>query len=193
MLMISKRNNMNWTTKIGSLALLFTLSFYSASAQRTMSGQSSLGVSARYNGTSVGAEAFYAQYTLGGWWETGVEGQLYNCVLSTGQILPYIDAYAKGGYQFRLAASRSRNIGLYAGGGAFVGIECMDPNNNLPSYISIGIPRWQFLYGVYGKLVTEFFVGKKVALTLDAELPVNFSSKLANLHWSVGAGIKVLL
>ena len=191
--MISKQNNMNWTRKIWLIAIIITLHFPTASAQRTMSRQSSLGASARYNGTSVGAEAFYAQYTLGGFWETGLEGQDFNCPLSTGQTLRYIDAYARGGYQFRLVSSRSRSIGLYAGGGVFAGVECTDPFNTIPSYISLGVPRWQFLYGVYGKLLTEVFIGRKVALTVDASVPVNFSSKLSALHWSAGLGIKVLL
>ena len=184
---------MNLTMKNWLCAILITLLIQPASAQRTMSRQSSLGASARYNGNSVGAEAFYAQYTLGGFWEAGVEGEDYHCPLSTGERMRYIDMYARGGYQFRLASSRSRGIGLYAGAGIFAGAECADPFNSIPNYISLNVPQWQFLYGVYGKALLEVFIAKKVALTVDACMPVNFSSKLTPLHWSAGLGFKVLL
>ena len=117
-----------------SLALLF-FSLLPASAQRTISGQPSLGLSARYNGSSVGAEAFYSQYTLSGFWEAGLSGDKYMARLSIGHNLDYMDIAAKGGYSFRLVGTRSRSLSLYAGGGAFIGVEWLDVKSSVPIWI----------------------------------------------------------
>ena len=86
-----------------------------ASAQRTISGQSALALSAYYNGTSVSAEAFYQQYTLGGFWETGAIFSDNSLPLSIGGRLYYEHIAAAGGYLWRLAATRSRSCNWYAG------------------------------------------------------------------------------
>lgn len=97
-----------------SLALLS----FPASAQRTMSGQSSLCISALYNGSSVCADVFYEQYTLGGFWQAGLEGKLYHARISTGDTLDYIHTVASSGYMCRVAGTRNRLLNLYMGAGS---------------------------------------------------------------------------
>lgn len=175
---------------IGAMLMFFSIP---ASAQRTISGQSALGLSARYNGTSVGAEAFYSQYTLNGYWNVGITGDLYATPLSTGDKMSYMDVAAAGGYMFRLVGTRNRAFNLYAGVGVFAGVEWIDPASRLPKHIVTGLPTVQFLYGVYMRMGVECFLGTRVALTLSGVLPVNFSSKITMLHYGGEAGIKILL
>lgn len=179
---------------IGLLTLILLLvAVHPASAQRTLSGQSALGLSARYNGTSVGAEAFFSQYTLNGYWQAGITGDLFDVPLSAGVEMDYLDVSLKGGYAYRLTGARSRSVNLYGGGGVFAGVEWMDPEIKLPGYIDIGLPSVVFLYGIYARAMVEVFMGTRMALTLSGEVPVNFSSKITMLHWGVLAGIKILL
>ena len=175
------------------LLTLVHISNLTASAQRTMSGQFSLSISAHYNGSFLGAEAFLSQYTLNGYWEVGVNGDAFRTPLSNGNNLEYADVAAKGGYFFRLVGTRSRSLNLYAGGGAFAGIEAIDPRRRLPSYLDSGLKDFSFLYGLYAKGLTELFIGRKVALTATCGLNVNFSSAIAKLHPCYELGIKILL
>ena len=172
-----------------SLALLP----FPASAQRTMSGQSSLCISALYNGPSVCADAFYGQYTLGGFWQAGVDGKLYHVRISTGNTLDYIHTVASSGYMCRVAGTRNRLLNLYMGGRIFLGIEMTDPWNRLPEYWDTGLADYKFLYGISPAMCMEIFIGNHFAFTLDAALPINFSSPISNVHYEAGLGFKVLL
>ena len=166
----------NKSTKYWVILLLtLLLTIQPASAQRTMSGQFSLAVSAHYNGSFLGAEAFLSQYTLIGFWEAGVGGDAFTAPLSNGLRLEYADVAARGGYLFRLACTRNRALNLYAGGGALVGIEAIDPRRRIPSYYDLGLPSIGFLY------------------VLGGGLSVNFSSRISHLHPDAELGIKILL
>lgn len=174
------------------LFILTRITTLPASAQRTMSGQSSLTVSGVYTGTSAGVEAFYSQYTLGGFWEVGLMGCDYLTTLSTGHILRYDDAIVAGGYMFRLAGTRSRGFNLYTGAGAFAGVEVLDPLRRIPSYIDLGHAHIGFQYGIYAQAMTEIFLAKRLTLVVNGRLPVNFSSPVKNIHWQAGIGLKYL-
>ena len=173
------------------LVILTSLHFYStASAQRTMSGQPSLRVSSTYNGRSAGAEAFFEMYTLSGYWQSGIQGNLYNVVLSTGNSIDYLQALAQGGYMFRLASTRSRSLNLYAGGGINAGVEVLDIWNSLPTYMDLGRSRYGFIYGFYGSSVLEWFLSKRFAIILQAGIPVSFRSAVQTVKWNIGVGLK---
>lgn len=188
---LKRLSNALGVTGVMLLTLLF-LTSTTASAQRTMSGQGSLTVSGVFTGTSVGVEAFYSQYTLGGFWEAGLMGADYLGRLSTGQALRYDDAVAAGGYMFRLVATRSRSLNLYAGGGILVGVEVLDPLNRLPGYIDLGRSRVSFQYGLYAHALGEIFLGRRLALVVNGRIPVNFSSAVKHFHWQAGVGLKFL-
>jgi len=130
---------------IGAMLMFFSIP---ASAQRTISGQSALGLSARYNGTSVGAEAFYEMYTLNGYWQAGLQGNQYRDLLSNGNSLEYMHALAQGGYLFRLVGTRSRSLSLYGGAGVQLGVEILDVWHRLPRYMDIDRSRYGFIYGL---------------------------------------------
>ena len=164
-----------------------------ASAQRTISGQPALAFSAHYSGTSVGAEAFFQQYTLGGFWEAGASFLPFIQPLSSGGNLYTCHIAATGGYIWRLAATRSRSCNWYAGAGAFTGIEWLDPFHRLPDYLDLGVSEIRFLYGVYTKTVLELFLSPRFAVLVQGAVPVNFSSVTGYIHWQAGLGLKFML
>lgn len=173
------------------LTLLTSLLLYTtASAQRTMSGQPSLRVSSLYNGRSVGAEAFFEQYTLSGYWLAGIQGNLYNASLSTGHKLEYVHALAQGGYMFRLAGSRNRSLSFYAGAGAVAGVEVLDPWRTLPDYVDVGGGKYAFIYGPFAAGALELFVAPRIAVVLQASLPLTFGSRIGVVNWNAGLGLK---
>ena len=174
-----------------SVISFMTISHY-ASAQRTMHGQSSIHAEALFNGRSFGAEVSYGQYTLNGYWDTGISFNDYNENLSTGDRFQYGHLSVKGGYMFRIAGTTSRNISLYGGGGTFLGYELMDPFGRLP-FIETNTNDFRFLYGIYAKINLEVFLIEKTALTLNLALPVNFSSVFEAVHYQTGLGCKILL
>ena len=165
----------------------------SASAQRTMNGQSSLCPSVHWTGSSFGAEAFYSQYNLGGFWETGLSAKQYRKGTSAGVDIGSLNIAASGNYLFRLVGTRSRSVNLYGGAGAFLGYEAIDPMHRLPSTIQTNLKNGYFLYGLQAKLVAEFFISKSFAFTLNGCVPINFSSPMGWFHYDIGLGIKVML
>jgi len=178
---------------IGLTILTSLLFITTASAQRTQSGQPSLRVSSLYNGLFVGAEAFYEQYTLSGYCQTGVSGNLYKAKLSSGDTLDYLHVIAEGGFLFRLAGTRSRSLNLYAGGGALAGVEMLDPFNSLPEHIALSQKQTAFIYGVYAQGVLEWFVARKFAILLQASSPITFGSGIRIVNGNVGIGLKLNL
>lgn len=185
-----KRTVLEHITIVTAVLLITALP---ASAQRTISGQPALGLSARYNGSSVGAEAFFSQYTLSGFWDAGLTGDHYTVPVSTGLMLDYAHVAARGGYAFRIVGTRNRCLSFYGGGGIFAGVEWLDPAKSIPSYIDLGMPSVQFLYGIYARVMLEVFLGTRVALTFSGSVPVNFSSKISMLHYGGEFGLKIML
>lgn len=179
--------------RIGLAVLTSLLILPTASAQRTQSGQSSLRASLLFNGLSVGAEAFYEQYTLGGYWTVGACGNHYMAGISTGDTLDYVHALAEGGYLFRLAGTRSRSLSLYSGGGLLAGVEVLDPLSALPGYIVFPSSKYAFLYGLYAQAAVEWFISRKLAVVLEASAPVTFGSGVSVMNWNLGIGVKLNL
>ena len=164
-----------------------------ASAQRTMPGRSCVAILGGWNGSSVSAGAFYSQYTLNGFWEAGITGSDYTLPISVGGSLRYDHLVVAGGYQFRLAASRSRALNLYGGGGIFIGAELVDPMRQLPDYLSLSVPSESFLYGIYAKTEAEFFIGRRFAITAEAGSQLTPSDKLRLFGFIAGLGFKLIL
>ena len=158
-----------------------------------MSGQSSLCLQSSWTGSSFGAEAFFSQYTLSGFWETGLSAKQYKKGTSAGVDISSLNIAASGNYLFRLVGTRSRSVNLYGGAGAFLGYEAIDPMHRLPSTIQTNLKNGYFLYGLQAKLVAEFFISKSFAFTLNGCVPINFSSPMGWFHYDIGLGMKVML
>lgn len=158
-----------------------------------MSSQSSLCLQSSWTGSSFGAEAFYSQYNLGGFWEAGLSAKQYKKGTSAGVDISSLNIAASGNYLFRIAGTRSRSVNLYGGAGAFLGYEAIDPMHKMPSTIQTNLKNGYFLYGLQAKLVAEFFISKSFAFTLNGCMPINFSSPMGWFHYDIGLGMKVML
>ena len=183
---------MNYKLSCIFTALLVTFSASYASAQRTMSGRSSLRVSTLFNGRFVSAEAFYEQYTLGGYWNTGLTSDVFQLDARTISV-DMADIAASGGYMQRIAATRSRNLNLYVGGGILAGVELLDPLKRMPTYMTSGVKNVDFIYGLYAGMSAEWFWTKRVGAVFQASVPFVFNSYGPAIRWNVGAGIKIVL
>lgn len=158
-----------------------------------MPGRSVFTLGLHCNGSSFGAEAFFGQYVLAGYWSAGFVADDYNTPLSTGGQLQYDHLSVGGEFMFRLAATRGRTINLYTGAGVFAGMELVDPFHRLPSYIGLSIPGRSFLYGIYGKALAEFYLGRYFALTLECSVPMTFPGRLGWLRWNAGIGMRITI
>ena len=164
-----------------------------ASAQRTMPGRSTVAIMGGWNGSSVRAGAFFGQYTLNGYWEAGLVGDEHMIPMSVGGKLHCDDVVVSGEYQFRMAAARSRVFNLYGGGGVFLGAELVDPMRRLPDYLSLPVPSVSFQWGIYAKMVAELYLGRRLAVTASASVPLTPGNKFRVLGYTVGIGLKMIL
>lgn len=184
---------MKGTLKYFTLAAALFWCCTQASAQRTMQGRCSVAIGGGWDGSSICAEAFFSQYTLNGFWEAGVVGLDYKRPMSVGGTLRYDDIAVSGGYQFRLVATRSRAVNLYAGGGAFVGAELVDPLRRVPGYYTLPVASTSFLYGIYAKSLVEFYLGRRLAITAQAVTHLTPSNKLHLFGFVAGVGLKLII
>ena len=184
-----------WTASaILSLILLISQPCQ-AKAQRTMDGQSILAVAAGVisfvHPGDLSLNICYGQYLLSGYWYSSLSAEHNRMATTASYSIRFIDAYASGGYLHRLLTCRSRIFGLYAGGGAFIGYEFIDPMNEQPSNITTTLPSGCFLYGIVPEIEVEFFFMRKAALTIGADSPIFFSSPLRKIHPCLKFGLRM--
>lgn len=173
--------------------VLLTTGICNAYAQRTMEGQSSIEAGASYNGMAGGVSIDYSQYTLNGFWYTGVSGNDCFALYTKDSRIRYDHICLYGGYLFRLVGTRSRSINLYGGSEVLVGIELTDPYGELPLQLSAGIEHFRFLYGIAPRILSEFFISSRFAFTVFGSIPINFSSAYSNIGYNTGIGVKIML
>ena len=176
-----------------AIVVLFMTAFINAEAQRTMKGQSVIGAETSFNGISAGTTINYSQYTLNGFWYVGISGNDYYALYSDSDIFRYNHICGYGGYLFRLVGTRSRSINLYGGGEIIVGMEVIDPFNELPYQFKASMEKYRFLYGVCPKILAEFFISPRFAFTIFGTLPINFSSAISNVNYNIGGGFRIML
>lgn len=173
--------------------VLFTSS-QAVSAQRTMKGQLHIGAHASLSAdprVPAGGELSFGSYLLDSYITGWINVTPDYITLPTSHQLGYIPINVGADYMYRVAATRSRSINLYVGGGIFLGWEIYDPFKRLPSYIDTGFGNGTFIYGVAPAVASEFFIARTVALSLEARMPVSISSKTEILKLYLKAGIKV--
>ena len=173
--------------------VLFTSS-QAVSAQRTMKGQLHISAHASLSADPrlpAGGELSFGSYLLDSYITGWINVTPDYITLPTSHQLGYIPINVGADYMYRVAATRSRSINLYVGGGIFLGWELYDPFKRLPSYIDTGFGNGTFIYGVAPAVASEFFIARTVALSLEARMPVSISSKTEILKLHLKAGIKV--
>ena len=173
--------------------VLFTSS-QAVSAQRTMKGQLHIGAHASLSAdprVPAGGELSFGSYLLDSYITGWINVTQDYITLPTSHQLGYIPINVGADYMYRVAATRSRSINLYVGGGIFLGWELYDPFKRLPTYIDTGFGKGTFIYGLAPAVASEFFIARTVALSLEARMPVSISSKTEILKLHLKAGIKV--
>lgn len=158
-----------------------------------MRGQMFLDLGGAY---PIGASVGVGQYRIPGYWHAGVgalrmreplrlDGAVEDMFLDTYQ------AKAGGGYMFRLVSTRSRSLGLYAGGVAWGGVEVVDPLKTLPEDVVLTIEKDpSFVFGVTPRVELEIYFGRHFALTLGGQVPVAFMSRIRYATAQGTAGLR---
>ena len=175
-------------------ALMMAASAEDASAQRTMRSQGHLtaeSVSDVNFSVWPGGRIGYGTYLLSSLWQAGVECGHYGAPLSSGDMLEYLDVDIYAGWEKRIASTRSRNLCLYAGGGATLGYEFTDPWRRIPAHVDTGIARDSFIYGAYARAELEFFPVRRMAFVLSATASANIPSKIQWYHVTASLGIRI--
>ena len=165
----------------------------SAMAQRTMKGQHAGGAEATGCIPRLGDLGLclnYSQYLLNAYWQVAAYTGNNHIMTSNGIPMEFIDCTIEGGYMHRLVSTRSRSLSLYAGGGAFIGYEFYDPRKDLPANIETNLPTGTFLYGLSPMIEAEFFIIKRLALTLGGCFHLTFSSPLVILRPELRLGVR---
>ena len=164
------------------------------SAQRTMKGQYHLAAEAAFAADSrvpAGAEISFGAYLLDSYVIGWINVTPDYVTLPTSHQLEYIPINVGADYMYRVAATRARSVNLYVGGGVYLGWELYDPFRKVPPYIDTGFGSGTFIYGVAPALDSEFFITRRLALTLGARMPVSISSKTEILKLHLKAGIRI--
>ena len=164
------------------------------SAQRTMKGQYHLAAEAAFAAdprVPSGVEISFGAYLLDSYVIGWVNVTPDYVTLPTSHQLEYIPINVGADYMYRVAATRARSVNLYVGGGVYLGWELYDPFRKVPPYIDTGFGSGTFIYGVAPALDSEFFITRRLALTLGARMPVSISSKTEILKLHLKAGIRI--
>lgn len=171
-----------------------------ASAQRTAYGEKQLSVSANWTISSLGAEAYYGEYLLYGYWFAGANfNDRFELDGPSQENIHFPRMQAFGGYMGRLYGSRSRSFNLYAGGDVFLGMEVLDMYKTLTAptmkaLLENGLSETRFIYGVALRLESEAFLSPALAVTPRIRIPfclgTNMSVMDAYTLFEIGVGLK---
>lgn len=175
------------------LVLLFC-AVVSASAQRTVYGTFTLGANYYYTLSSHGA-AINGGYNLNfGYVDAGISGTLRNHTVGTDGTARSLQLMFNGGYMFRIAGTRNRNVNFYLGGGFLLGEELLEIDESTMLLIATMSDKTftpnVFQAGVYPKASLEWYVGRSFAIELIARAPVLFMSQAGIFFFEGGLGVK---
>lgn len=192
--MSNKTEIRGWSRILILSCIVLFSSHQQAAAQRTMKGQyhiAAQGVIGADSGVPLGGELSFGAYLLNAYMKGWINVTSDSIILPTSHRLGYIPIYVGADYMYRVAATRSRGVNLYIGGGVFLGWEFYDPWKKVPAYIDTGLPDGAFIYGVTPAIDSEFFITKTVAFTLGARSPISISSKTEILKLQLKAGVRI--
>lgn len=182
--------------KILFLVAVLTVVPCSLFAQRTMKGQYEIQAEGLYTLSSGGVSVTFGQYLINSYWDCGINATNRKKSITDGYDTYRMDfshLEAFGDFMYRLVGTRDRRVSLYGGGGIFLGYEAYDTFNKLPENIdleSVKMDKGAFLYGVHARLEMEAFISSRLAVTVAARTPWNFSSPCRKFCVEVGAGLR---
>ena len=139
---------------------------------------------------SLGGGVQYGQYTLGGYWKTGIYSVGRAPIQDKKNSLEIQTVRVCGEYMHRLFANRSRSISLYGGGGLFVGYEFYDPFKKRPEHLQTFTADNAFIYGLSVCAEAELFIARSIAITFSVNAPLTFGSQTRWIRGNSKVGIR---
>ena len=120
-----------------------------------------------------GGEVGFGSYQAFGYWKVALEGIQHRAFFNNeaNDELNYAHLFADGEYMLRLLSTYSRSVSIYAGVGAFLGMEVVDPWKTVPSNVYWEHEKTAFMYGVVPKLEAELYVGSRVSFLITGQAP----------------------
>ena len=182
---------------ITTALVLLMLHCEGLSAQRTSNGTSALSLTAGTTLSGLGGEIAYSRYLTSACWMAGTAfNDRVERDVPSGELVRYPRWEIRGGFSYRLLATYSRSLNLYAGGDAFIGLEMLDLFRTLTpptaqAYANAGYNDICFIYGAAPALETELFLTPRLALILRGRMPLTFGTPFPLIGWEVGAGLKL--
>lgn len=181
------------------VAVLLLLHCGCLSAQRTSFGTGALSLTAGTTLSGAGGGLSYSRYLGSSFWSAGTAfHDRTEKDIPSGEILHYPRWELRGGYSYRLLATYSRSLNVYAGGDVFIGLELLDIFRTLSpptarSYANAGYTDIRFIYGTAPAVETELFLSPRLALVLRGRMPLTFGTPFPLIGWELGAGLKLNL
>lgn len=165
-----------------------------ASAQRTVHGTFTLGANYFYTLSSHGA-AINGGYNLSfGYVDAGISGTLRNHTVGADGTARSLQLMFNGGYMFRVAGTRTRNLNFYLGAGVLLGEELLKIDDSTMMLISsmseTAFKPNVFQVGAYPKASLEWYVTRSFAFELIARAPILFMGQTGIFFFEGGLGVK---
>ena len=186
------------------LSVLFLSGFFCClfpslcQAQRTSAGSYIVSVSPGISARTIPSgslELQFGQYTLGGYWQAGIKGTDWIHAIVSGGTIASTDMFdhcswrGHAGYMWRLVGSYNRAFNLYLGGCVFLGLNQYEAFIHLPENYSSSYPAAEFIYGAEPELEFEMYLGSRIALLLEGQVPLTLGQKMKNEWWNITASI----
>ena len=186
-------------TAITTLCTLALICFHPSTmeAQRTMQDQDF--VTAQASVSCAGFSDFGGSFSWGRWHRGGawtVEASCCPWTWDTGKgaDLHYLHAAVGGNWIQRIVSDRRHIFNLYAGGGALLGVQVLDPMKQLPPHLTVEKTRkTEFLYGAKALVQAEVWFVRRTAFTITAESTLTMPHRPALFHFALKAGVRVAL
>lgn len=187
--------------KISCVLIALLVAFCgTAVAQRTSKGASFVDVSYVSSFTGSGVQAGFGIYGLRGYWKVEISGvdRMFELRKANDEYISDMSCMHLEGaadYMFRLYGRRNHVLNLYGGGGAFLGLESLDPYGKAPANIVLPFEKKSvFLYGVEAAADAEWFPLSRavpnLALVGGIRLPVNFTSQVQKFCYELSVGLR---
>ncbi|MBQ0070997.1 MAG: conjugal transfer protein TraO [Spirochaetales bacterium] len=183
------------------ISFLLVFSAISTFAQRTSQGTFFATIETGTTFSSFGLVGIEGGlYSRNGFWDVRIGSMMISrrtvgsMAENTGR-LSAMRADLEGSYMFRLYSNKNRIFNLYAGGGAFIGAEMIDPFGTFSRTAVLPFSTSTvFIYGISPRADAEFFflpmTVPNLALTGIIRTPLCFNSQMQMFHAELLVGLK---
>lgn len=186
--------------RITIVSLIFFLFCFQASAQRYLPGSIFIrGELSTSFSTLNGFGGYFdcGQHLYNSFWTAGLGMENRGAKLSNDGRMDYTHFYVSGEWAYMVWATRTRNMAVHLGAGAFVGYEAYDTFNRLPSYYRFKsensnstLGNGAFLYGIYPAAEYSIYVHPGLSVYGRFTLPIQFAAPTGWVKYHLGVGLR---